>query len=494
MDNVRKQTKLNTIKKRKSQICKAYKIKVDRSRLNKEQKTWLRMIFIEAKWLYNHILSQEDIFKHNTKEKTISKLNKDREKEDIELKFITAQMKQGIHEKIKWSIKGLSAKKKKGSNGIGKLKFKSEVNCVPLKQYNVSYKILDKKNIKLQGLKKPIYCLGLQQIPEGSEFACGSILCVGNDYYITLTTYQENNLELEKTLTPIGIDFGIKNSIITSNGSKYDIKIKENNKLKKAQKNTSKKQKGSNNRRKSLNKIKKEYKKLQNRRKDKANKVIHDLKDNLVIMQDENIKGWHKGLFGKQVQNSALGRIKSELKKSETTIVVDRYFPSTKLCPICGNKETMSLEERSFSCSSCGFKHSDRDVKAALTILVAGLSIGTERINEMPVEPITATLWKRNIDFYFKEQVEAMKQEAQSFNLCVAHEETKDYNYLMEDVDDYVVNEIIPLIFLNVEDLKPIEGGATKESFKSSTDRVIENITEEFKAMTKNKIFPKELE
>ena len=59
------------------------------------------MIFIEGKWLYNNILAQEDIFKYNTKEKIVQKLSKDREIENVELKYIPAQMKQGVHDKIK---------------------------------------------------------------------------------------------------------------------------------------------------------------------------------------------------------------------------------------------------------------------------------------------------------------------------------------------------------------------------------------------------------
>ena len=88
-------------------------------------------------------------------------------------------------------------------------------------------------------------------------------------------------------------------------------------------------------------------------------------------MQDENIKGWHKGLFGRQVQNSALGTLKSKLKANLNVIVIDRFFSSTKMCPECGTiKEDITLSDRTFVCDNCGYTE-DRDVKAAKTMLLA---------------------------------------------------------------------------------------------------------------------------
>ena len=89
-------------------------------------------------------------------------------------------------------------------------------------------------------------------------------------------------------------------------------------------------------------------------------------------MQDENIKGWHKGLFGRQVQSSALGTIKAKLKASDTVLIIDRFFPSTRMCPQCGAlKEDITLSDRTFICNSCGYTE-DRDVKSAKTMLLAG--------------------------------------------------------------------------------------------------------------------------
>ena len=119
--------------------------------------------------------------------------------------------------------------------------------------------------------------------------------------------------------------------------------------------------------------IQREYERLSNRRRAKANQVYHDITKGrkLIVIQDENIKGWHKGLFGRQVQNSALGTLKAKLIANPNVLVVDRFFPSTKMCPSCGViNEGITLSDRIFSCG-CGYTE-DRDVKSAKTLLLAG--------------------------------------------------------------------------------------------------------------------------
>jgi len=417
-ENIKQSLKL-TREKRKSQICKVYEVKVDKSHLNKTQKELLKMFFLESKWMYNHILNQEQLFKYNTKEKVIQRMNKEGEIFDYKMNFVPSQIKQGIHDRMKSNIKTLSSLKKKGFK-VGKLKYRKEVNSLPLKQYGVTYKITSKNRIKIAGIKKPVLVRGLNQIPENTEFA-NAVLCKRqDDYYFQITTYQPIEQESEKVIETIGLDFGIKDNIITSDGRKFNIYEPETPKLKKLQRKMSKHIKGSNNKNKTRKKLQKEYSHVKNRRKDQANKVLHELKNNFVIIQEENLKGWHKGWFGKQVQNSAMGRIKSELKKSETTIVVDRWFPSTKLCPVCGYKEELTLCDRDYHCSNCGFYYPDRDIKAAKTILIAGLSIGTERINDMPVESRTAVIWESECKTQFllsDSKFSVLKQEAQVFRL-----------------------------------------------------------------------------
>ena len=172
---------------------------------------------------------------------------------------------------------------------------------------------------------------------------------------------------------PVGLDFGIKTTITTSEGEKYDMTVREPERLKGLQKKLARQMKGSRGWYDTRHLIRREYEKLANRRRAKANQAYHDITKGrrLIVIQDENIAGWHKGLFGRQVKNSALGTLKGRLKSNPNVLVVDRFFPSTRMCPSCGAiNEGITLSDRMFTCT-CGYAE-DRDVKAAKTLLLAG--------------------------------------------------------------------------------------------------------------------------
>ena len=142
-----KQTK----ERRNSMTCKVIKCKVVSNSLSNSVKEQLHQLFLESKWLYNFILASEDISKFNTKINSVSIKIKD-SFEQRSLKQISAQMKQGIHTRIFSSMSTLKALKRKGYK-IGKLKFKSEINSVPLKQHTQTFTILkNQKRIKIQGI------------------------------------------------------------------------------------------------------------------------------------------------------------------------------------------------------------------------------------------------------------------------------------------------------------------------------------------------------
>ena len=136
-------------------------------------------------------------------------------------------------------------------------------------------------------------------------------------YYLKVTAFinKENWKEQEKNGKEIGLDFGIKTNITTSEGEKLDVSIQESDRLKTLQRELFRRVKGSKNRNKTIKLIQREYQKLSNKKQDRANKIVHRLKRyNRIYMQDEQIANWHKGLFGKQVQHSCLGTVKAKLK------------------------------------------------------------------------------------------------------------------------------------------------------------------------------------
>ncbi len=99
-------------------------------------------------------------------------------------------------------------------------------------------------------------------------------------------------------------------------------------------------------------------------------------------MQDENIAGWHKGLFGRTVQHSILGLVKAKLAENERVTMLSSRAPTTKYCPQCGKlKKDITLSDRVYECS-CGYRE-DRDIHAArnMILLAKSNTCGTQEIN-----------------------------------------------------------------------------------------------------------------
>ena len=309
-----------TREKRKTQTCKVYELKLSENKFNRNQFEFLYRIFLEAKWVYNDILNFNDLKNYDCKKKEVVILNKDREKETRELKVLGSQIKQEILQRTWGSIKSLSTKKKKGkTKQVGKLKFKSKVNSIPLKQYGITYKF-QKGSLKIQNCKALFQVKGLNQIPDNAEFANANLIKKPSGYYLKVTCFlPKENKNINKEI--VGIDFGIKDDLVLSNGIKFQTKFPTSFQIKREQRKLAKKKKGSHNYWKQKTKVALAYEKQTNKKQDCNNKIVSYLKNNYchIAIQNENIKGWHSGLFGKQVQMSILGGIISELKQLTPT-------------------------------------------------------------------------------------------------------------------------------------------------------------------------------
>jgi len=144
-----------------------------------------------------------------------------------------------------------------------------------------------------------------------------------------------------------------------------------------------------------------------------------------VLIQEEQIKNWHSGLFGKQIQNTGIGGIISMLKQNiETLIPVDKYEATTKVCSRCGNKkEDIALSDRTYKCEKCGLVI-DRDLNSAINILKIGLQkVEKTTIKNLPtdcgeVTPVerqaTTRIFKGNP--YIRVSYTSVKQEAPNFS------------------------------------------------------------------------------
>ena len=209
-----------------------------------------------------------------------------------------------------------------------------------------------------------------------------------NKYYVSVITQKEE--ETPKKITPtsiVGIDLGIKDLVVTSDGEKYH-NPKEINKrekrLKRMQRKLCRQVKGSNNYNKTKEKIARIHSKIKNSRKHNiitiANKIVKE--HDIIVSEKLNVKKMssnHK--LAKNILDAGFNKI-CELLKWKAKLLgkyyyqVDTYYPSSKICSHCDNKTeiTNDLKVRMWECENCG-NTNDRDINASINIMFEGIKI-----------------------------------------------------------------------------------------------------------------------
>ena len=398
-----KQAMKDTHAKRKMQVCRVFTCKIQYNKLSEQQKEELKMMFVEAKWIWNDILNysnaSEDAKPWNYKiGKTVNVKQKDGTFQTRELKFIQSQMKQCVQSQLCSNIKTLFSLKRKGQK-VGKIKFQSECKKLHIKQLN-NFKIYNGRSVKIPNIHGKVQLGGLKQFQKEYELdvmdiACAEILNTPKGYYVTFCTYTNKeylNLKTtQKINKTIGIDFGCATSFTTSEGEKIDIKVEETDRLKKLQKERSKKkgykkgERKSNNFKKQVLKIRREYQNISNKKKDLANKIVAKFSQyETVVIQNEQLSNWQKSNHGKAIQHSILGRVKSKLIQNPNTVILSKTAPTTKLCTKCGVwHDELKVWDRMFKCE-CGIEM-DRDIHAAKNMIwMYENNVGVERTKLTP--------------------------------------------------------------------------------------------------------------
>ena len=206
-----------------------------------------------------------------------------------------------------------------------------------------------------------------------------------NDYYFSVLIDLPLK-SLKKSTNMVGIDLGIKNFVISSCGAIYEnlnFKKKQRSKLKKLHRSFSRKQNKSNNKEKARLKFAKLNNKIDHQKEYYLHYVVNQLlRDNqTIVMEDLNVKGMMKNHnLARAIQSVSWNRFKQILTyKAEwydrKIIVINRWFPSSKLCHKCGHKkEDLKLSDRMWTCQSCGTQL-DRDHNASLNIKNEGKRI-----------------------------------------------------------------------------------------------------------------------
>ena len=238
------------------------------------------------------------------------------------------------------------------------------------------------KNIKFRC--SDLYFKRLQTYKDNIRSATMSKTKSGNYFLsILIDIPQDEIVKFKQTGGSIGIDLGVKDFVITSDGEIFENKHffkKQENKIKKLQRQLSKKVKGSNNREKARIKLAKAYERLVNQRENYIHSVVNELLKyyDTICMEDLNVRGMLKNhKLAKAIQEVGLFRFKSVLldksvNNGKRVVFVDRFYPSSKTCSCCGYVyKKLTLSEREWQCPSCGEIH-DRDLNAAMNILTEG--------------------------------------------------------------------------------------------------------------------------
>lgn len=358
--------------KRQSQTCRVYTLKITTNKLTKQQAENLKMVFVEAKWLRNHILSTNNISGYKLHNEVIVK-NKDGEFEIRELKHLGTHLKQAVKTELEQNKKALKASKDKGRK-IGALKYTSQVNSINLKEAGRTYQVRgDHVQIQKLGWMR---VKGAEQL-DGWELANAKLIQKPDGYYLAVTCYKNKELVPDPHTegTAIGIDMGLKTHIACSNGTEYNVLIEEPEHLKRLQRKLYRQVNGSNSYYKTRSQLQRAYQKLSNKKNDAANKIVHDLLLNeTVFLQDENLSAWRKrdGFVrgGRTIQHSVLGRVKAKLVAHPRAFVLRKNAATTQSC-VCCARNKHQLVQRTYFCSSCGYR-APRDVHAAMNMVWLG--------------------------------------------------------------------------------------------------------------------------
>lgn len=209
-----------------------------------------------------------------------------------------------------------------------------------------------------------------------------------NKYYVSIVVEETEFIkEKVKPTSIVGIDLGIKDLVITSDGEKYSNPkeiLKREKQLKRIQKKLSRQVRGSNNYNKTKIRLARIHSKIKNSRKHNMIKIVNKIvkEHDIIVSEKLNVKGISSNHhLAKSVLDASFNKI-CELLKWKTKLQgkyyyqVDTFYPSSKMCSHCGSKTevTNNLSIRSWECTNCGNKN-DRDINASINIMFEGLRI-----------------------------------------------------------------------------------------------------------------------
>ena len=382
---------------------------------NKDQMNYLANCFGCCRYLYNHFLFEtteqykvdRTFLWYNDFQNAIPNLKK---QEEIKwLKNVDSTCLQNVVRNLDNAlsnfVKSKQGKRKGSKVGFPKYKRRSSKQSAKFTSNKTSAGTSCKVNYENQKIKIPKLKTWINfaneisndRIPNGKLQSITVSKNPAGHYFASLLYKVEKKPinYIPDVNNCIGIDFGLKTFITTSNGDKIESPKafkKSQKKLAKLQRAHSRKKVNSKNREKARIRLAKQHEKVANQRKDFNHKLSRKLVNqyDFIFIEDLNIKGMARGRKRKKpnakTRKRGLGKAVNDvawaqfvgfmnykaIKEGKFVIKIDRYYPSSKTCSQCGYvNDKLKLKDRSWTCPHCNTYH-DRDINAAVNILVEG--------------------------------------------------------------------------------------------------------------------------
>ena len=362
---------------------------------NKIQEQELNKVLGCYRFVYNHMLARkQEVYtgdKTNLGLKELSKYFHHELLKDNEYQWLKEQNTKVMNQAIRQMLTAYDNFFKE-HKGFPKFKSKRDKQSAlfPIGAISKTNTFVSRRinlTTKLKGLNfrcSDLYLSRLQRLKDNIRSATLSKTKSGSYFLSILIEIQEIELKkLKHTGYDVGIDLGVKDFVITSDGEVFENKKfyrKEEKKVAKLQRQLSKKKKGSNNFRKQYIRIAKVFETITNKKVNYIHSIVNELllHYDTIYMEDLNVQGMLKNhKLAKAIQEVGFYKFKvilqtKALQSDKEVILIDRFYPSSKTCNKCGyiNKD-LRLSVRYWCCPKCGTYH-DRDKNAAINILHEG--------------------------------------------------------------------------------------------------------------------------
>ena len=261
--------------------------------------------------------------------------------------------------------------------------FKSKHGPQSVRYMSNGFRIKDGK-LWLAKQDAPLNVRWSRKLPPVPSSVTVSRDCAGR--YFVSCLCEEDIQPLPVTTNVVGVDLGLKDALITSEGQRIanpQFLLSVSKRLNTAQRRLSRKQKGSKNRAKARIKVARLHARVSDARNDWSNKLTTQLVRENQVISAESLA------VKNMLRNRSLARAIADVGWSEivrkleyksawygrTFVQIDRFYPSSKRCSCCGHTlKSLDLATRTWTCPECSATH-DRDINAAVNIREAGLAI-----------------------------------------------------------------------------------------------------------------------